>query len=114
MENFYQFLESFGYLVKRRHYLLAESNYPDTFLIYEENTTSDEMEYDNASHCIIFRFRVYIFSKNIKESINLAKQIKKQGLKKGYKTEGIGYGITTNDPEYVGRCLNISFIERME
>lgn len=112
-ESFIEFLRSFGYPVRLRGYLMDADLTTDNVILWEETDSQSCMEYNNQTHGVLWTWTVHIISKSPTETINIAKEMKKESFYKPFAFQGLGSGYPIPNTEYYGRQLRFQAIERI-
>ncbi len=107
-----EILESFGYPVRLRTYLLGTDTMPETLITYEETASEDGRVYDNSEHAVKWSYTVTIISTNPQTTLTVAKDLKKKLKGTDFTMQGLGTGFSADGTGYVGRNCYIHGVER--
>lgn len=104
-------LESFGFPVYLQGSLAADAKYPDSFFTFWNNSTLDNLHYDNAAVQYVWNFDVNFYSNDpllvntkLQEAITLLKQ-------NGWIINGKGRDIPSDEITHTGRTVNALYLE---
>lgn len=106
-------LESFNYPLYLQGSLSNDTQYPDAFFTYWNNSTADESFYDNTETETIWDFDLNFYS-NDPVLVNSVLLEAKSLLKAvGFIPDGSGYDVLSDEPTHLGRGMNLLFIEKV-
>lgn len=106
-------LGSFNYPVYIQGSLSNDTQYPDSFFTYWNNSTAYDAFYDNTETETIWDFDLNFYSNDpvLVNSVLLeAKQLLKAA---GFIPDGSGYDVLSDEPTHLGRGMNLLFIEKV-
>lgn len=104
-------LNKFGYPVYLQGSLNADKAYPDTFITFFTDYTTDGSHYENNVNSIEWNFSVILYSNNpqiVNEtSIEIINALKKAG----FIPQGKGQDVFSDEPTHTGWAMDFKYLE---
>ena len=104
-------LETFGFPVFLQGSMAQDAKYPDSFFTFWNNSTLDNLHYDNLPVSYVWNFDVTFYSVDpvfvntkLAEAIRLLRQ-------NGWVVSGWGNDIPSDEPSHTGRTVNALYLE---
>lgn len=107
-------LEEFNYPVIRQGSLGADTEYPETFFTFWNNSSDDGSHYDNKPINYIWDFDLNVYSNDPSLVEKLLLKAKEKLISKGFIAGGKGYDVLSDEPTHIGRGINIQIIDKEE
>lgn len=104
-------LETFGYPVFLQGSLNSDEKYPDSFITFWTDYTSDNAHYDDDVHSVVWSFSVIFYSSN-PTLVNTKPDKIRAALKSaGFIPQGKGQDIPSDEPTHTGWAMDYLFNE---
>lgn len=106
-------IASFNYPVYQQGSMSNSDEYPDSFFTFYNNSTNDDVFFDNQETMTIWDFDLNIYSLDpdvVNNTLALAKPLLKAA---GFIVNGVGYDVMSDEDTHTGRGINILYIEKV-
>jgi len=104
-------LETFGFPVFLQGSMAQDAKYPESFFTFWNNSTLDNLHYDNLPVSYVWNFDVTFYSSDpllvntkLEEAITLLRR-------HGWIVSGKGRDISSDEPTHTGRTVNALYLE---
>lgn len=88
------------------------SEYPDGgFFTFWNHETPDTMFYDNDAHATVWTWRIYYYTNDPSTLYSKVDEFVALAKASGFVTDGKGYDVGSDRPDYPGRAIQIKYIE---
>lgn len=105
--------DHFGLPVILQGSMSIETEYPDAFFTFWNNSTDDEAFFDNAETQTIWDFDLNYYSID-PDSVNSVLLEAKRLLKSvGFIPDGSGHDVLSDETSHTGRGINFLFIQKV-
>ena len=106
-------LKSFGYPVKLQGTLNADEAYPDTFITFWVDGSSDNSHYDDECSAIDWDFSVILYSNNPTTVNEKPSEIIAAMKAAGFIPQGRGNDIPSDEPTHTGWAMDFKYIQNL-
>jgi len=104
-------LETFGYPVFLQGSLNAEEAYPETFITFWTDPTSDGEHFDNDVFSGVWPFSVIFYSSDTALVNSKPFEILAKLRQAGFTPQGKGHDIPSDEPTHTGWAMDLLFKE---
>lgn len=105
-------LEAFGYPVFLQGTWSEDKEYPDSFITFFTDNTTNGADYDNDTAVTVWDFTVIFYSDNPALVSSVPDKIKENLKQAGFIPQGKGSDILSDVPTHTGWVQNYYFLER--
>ena len=91
---------------------LASEEYPDTFVTFWNDGSSDAVDLDNDTALFEDTYTVIVYSKNPARASALLTEIRSALKNAGYIVSGTGYDYPTDRPPHVAKTLDFTILKK--
>ena len=106
-------LKSFGYPVFLQGTLNPEEAYPDSFITFWLDYTTDKSHYDNTVTAIDWEFTVSFYSNSAGLVNTMPQKINAKMREAGFIPRGVGKDAYSDEPTHTGIALDFIISEEM-
>lgn len=110
-QELFTILESFGFPVYRQGSMSKDATYPETFITYWNNDTPETMYYDNAEHCTVWDYNVFVYSSIYAHTYTLPLEILRKLKEAGWIVPSKGFDAVSDAETHTGRGLEVYFMQ---
>lgn len=104
-------LEKFGYTVFLQGSLNADDAYPDSFITFWTDDTTDEAHYDNETTSYAWDFSVIFYSNDPALVNSKPEEIRKALKAAGFIPQSKGRDVPSDEPSHTGWAMDFYIIE---
>ena len=98
--------------VLRQGTLLLDETYPELFITFWENESYDGNHYDNnKENGVIYDFDINVYGSDFKKVYQTMEEAIELLKANNFIVNGKGYDIPSDEPNFIGRHINIKYIE---
>ena len=91
--------------------MAAEANYPEKLYTFWNSSTGDHKHYNNTTHGYTWTVDVNAYAKNPDEATSMLEAARLQLIAAGWKINGKGHSVASDDPNYSGRGFTAVYLE---
>lgn len=113
VEKLIKALEPLGYPIRRQGSLGENEKYPESFFTFWNNSSYDEMFYDNQEHSTVWDFDLNFYSVDPILTNTILLKAKEFLKKEGFIVDGKGYDVASDEPTHTGRGINALYIQNV-
>lgn len=105
-----ELVSSLGFPVFRQGSLSDDDDYPDTFFTFWNNSENCHSSYDNSTSLKIYEYDLNIYSNDADVAYSKIKEVSDLLHQNNFIVSSLGFDLPSDEPDYIGRGLNISFL----
>ena len=105
-------ISSFGYPVLLQGSMSEDDKYPDNFFTFYNNDTAGGAFYDNKENQTEWDFDLNFYSNDPEKVNTILVQAKALLKDAGFKVDGKGHDVASDEPTHTGRGVTVIYIER--
>lgn len=106
-----EILETFGFPVYLQGSMREDESYPDSFITFWTDSTTDGAHYDNDTKSYIWSFSVIFYSNSPTMTNTMPEQIRKALKAVGFIPQGKGQDIPSDEPTHTGWAMDFVYKE---
>lgn len=104
-------LEEFGFPVYLQGSLAEDAEYPDSFFTFWNNSSLDNLHYDNLPVSYVWNFDVNFYSTDPELVNSILLEVIKRLRAKNWIMSGKGMDVPSDEPTHTGRGINVLYLE---
>lgn len=106
-------LQATGYEYARQGSYADAGELPSTFITFWNLDTPTASHYDNEPNRAIWRWQVYLYTKNPAIMYTAMQDLLAAAKQAGFVLEGMAWDIDADEPGYVGRTARLAYCETL-
>lgn len=113
-EKLQEVFEEIGLPYSRQGSFGVDEKLPDSFFTFWNKDSEFEGWYSNKPYKCIWSWNVFFYTNDPELMYSKLMQFVNIAMEKGFKVNGFGKDLASDEPDYFGRYVEISFIETMK
>lgn len=111
LDNLIGILEDLGAEVLEQGSMAADAAYPERFYTFWNTSSADHKHYDNTTHGYTWTVEVNAYAQDPNVVASMLEQARIALLAAGWKINGKGHSVASDDPNYSGRGFTAVYLE---
>lgn len=111
IDKLIEILEALAQEVFEQGSMAAEATYPERFYTYWNTSSADHKHYDNTTYGYTWAVEVNAYAQNPDVVTSMLEQARTALLAAGWKINGKGHSVASDDPNYSGRGFTAIYLE---
>ena len=111
LDNLIEILQGLCPSVIEQGTMAAEATYPERFYTFWNPATDNHKHYDNTTYGYTWTVEVNAYAHNPDIVASMLEDARVQLIAAGWKINGKGHGVASDDPNYSGRGFTALYLE---
>lgn len=104
-------LSTLKYPIFRQGSLSDDEAYPSTFITFWNNSTYEDVHYDDTPARTVWSFYLYVYSDDVEKMYSVLEQSVELLKSHGWVRDGKGIDVESDEPTHTGRMVKVRYIE---
>lgn len=113
-ERLQEVFEEIGLPYSRQGTYGVDETLPDSFFTFWNKDSEFEAWYNNKPHKCVWTWNVFFYTNDPELIYSKLDEFIEKAMEKGFQVLGRGKDLSTDEPNYYSRYVEISFIENLQ
>lgn len=91
----------------------VDEKLPSSFFTFWNKDSEFESWYDNMPHRCVWTWNIFFYTNDPELIYSKLGEFVEKAMAKGFQVKGLGKDLSTDEPDYFGRYVEVSFVENL-